>query len=36
MQFSGFVAHETQYFAGPFEPSRWRAELAERVSGRSG
>jgi hypothetical protein len=26
----GLVAHETQYFAGPFEPSSTRAQLVER------
>jgi hypothetical protein len=32
MEFSsGLVAHETQYFADPFDPPRWRAALAERV-----
>jgi hypothetical protein len=37
MGFSGgFVAHEAQYFAGPCEPAKWRAELAERMPGRSG
>jgi hypothetical protein len=36
MQFSGFAAPETQYFADPFEPAKWRAELAERTPGRSG
>jgi hypothetical protein len=36
MEFSGgFVAHETQYFGGPFEPAKWRAGLAERMPGRS-
>ena len=30
MEFSGgFVAHETQYFADPFDPAPWRAALAE-------
>jgi hypothetical protein len=30
MEFSdGFVVHETQYFADPFEPAKWRAALAE-------
>ena len=30
MEFSGgLVAHETQYFADPFDPPRWRAALAE-------
>jgi hypothetical protein len=30
MQFSGgLVAHETQYFADPFDPPQWRAALAE-------
>ena len=27
----GLVAHETQYFAGPFEPSPTRAHLVERM-----
>ena len=37
MEFSGgFVAHETQYFADPFEPAKWRAALAEPMPGRSG
>jgi hypothetical protein len=31
MQFdSGKVAHETQYFAEPFEPPAWRAKWVER------
>jgi hypothetical protein len=25
----GLVAHETQYFADPFDPAQWRAALAE-------
>jgi hypothetical protein len=30
MEFTGgFVAHETQYFADPFDPAPWRAALAE-------
>jgi hypothetical protein len=30
MEFSGgFVTHETQYFADPFDPPQWRAALAE-------
>jgi hypothetical protein len=37
MEFSGgLVAHETQYFADPFDPSGWRAALAEQMPGRSG
>ena len=37
MEFSGgFVTHETQYFADPFDPPRWRAALAEQMPGRSG
>jgi hypothetical protein len=37
MEFSGgFVAHETQYFADPFDPAPWRAALAERMPDRSG
>jgi hypothetical protein len=36
MEFAGgFVAHETQYFADPFEPAQWRAALAERMPDRS-
>jgi hypothetical protein len=32
IEFSGgLVARETQYFADPFHPPRWRAALAERV-----
>jgi hypothetical protein len=31
----GLVAHETQYFADPFEPSLSRAHLVERVDGSS-
>ena len=35
MEFSdGFVAHETQYFADPFDPPQWRAALAEPMPGR--
>ena len=37
MEFSGgSVAHETQYFADPFEAPQWRAALGERMPGRSG
>ena len=37
MEFAGgLVAHETQYFAGPFDPPRWRAALAEPMPDRSG
>lgn len=37
MEFSGgLVAHETQYFADPFDPPEWRAALAEQMPGRSG
>jgi hypothetical protein len=37
MEFSGgFVAHETQYFADPFEAPAWRAALAERMPDGSG
>ena len=37
MEFSGgLVAHETQYFADPFDPPGWRAALAEHMPGRSG
>jgi hypothetical protein len=37
MEFSGgLVAHETQYFADPFDPPRWRAALAEPMPDRSG
>ena len=32
----GLVAHETQYFADPFDPPQWRAALAEPMPGRSG
>jgi SnoaL-like protein len=36
MEFNaGFVSHETQYFADPFDPPQWRAALAEPVPGRS-
>lgn len=32
MEFSGgLVAHETQYFADPFDPAPWRAALAEQM-----
>jgi hypothetical protein len=32
MEFRGdLVAHETQYFADPFEAPAWRAALAERI-----
>jgi hypothetical protein len=32
MEFSGGkVAHETQYFAEPFEPPAWRAQWVERM-----
>jgi hypothetical protein len=27
----GEVAHETQYFADPFEPSSWRAQWVGRM-----
>lgn len=34
MEFSdGLVAHETQYFAAPFEPGPSRANLVERMEG---
>jgi hypothetical protein len=37
MEFSGeFVAHETQYFADPFDAPPWRATLAEPMPDRSG
>jgi hypothetical protein len=37
MEFSGgHVAHETQYFADPFDPPPWRAALAEPMPDRSG
>ena len=37
MEFSGgLVAHETQYFADPFDPPPWRAALAEPIPDRSG
>jgi hypothetical protein len=37
MEFSGgFVAHETQYFADPFDPPQQRAALAEPMPDRSG
>jgi hypothetical protein len=37
MEFSGeFVAHETQYFADPFEAPKWRTALAEHMPARSG
>jgi hypothetical protein len=36
MEFSGeFVAHETQYFADPFDAPQWRAALAEPMPDRS-
>jgi hypothetical protein len=36
MEFSGeFVAHETQYFADPFDPPQWRAALSEPMPDRS-
>ncbi|MEU9449470.1 nuclear transport factor 2 family protein [Streptomyces sp. NPDC048277] len=36
MEFTGrHVAHETQYFAGPFDPPAWRAALAEPMPGRT-
>jgi hypothetical protein len=36
MEFSGgLVAHETQYFADPFDPPPWRAALAEPMPDRS-
>ncbi len=27
----GKVAHETQYFSEPFEPSAWRSRFVERM-----
>jgi len=37
MEFSGgLAAHETQYFADPFDPPQWRAALAEQMPDRSG
>ena len=37
MEFSGgLVTYETQYFADPFDPPRWRAALAEPMPDRSG
>jgi hypothetical protein len=27
----GNVAHETHYFADPFEPPEWRSQLVERI-----
>ena len=37
MEFAGgLVAHETQYFADPFDPPRSRAALAEPMPDRSG
>jgi hypothetical protein len=37
MEFSGgLVAHETQYFADPFDAPKWRAALSEGMPGRSG
>jgi hypothetical protein len=36
MEFSGgLVAHETQYFADPFDAPKWRAALAEPMPGPS-
>jgi hypothetical protein len=36
MEFSGgLVAHETQYFADPFDAPQWRAALAEPMPGQS-
>jgi hypothetical protein len=36
MEFArGFVAHETQYFAGSFPAAPWRASLTEPVPGKS-
>jgi hypothetical protein len=32
----GLVAHETQYFADPFDAPKWRAALAEPIPDRSG
>ncbi len=32
----GLVAHETQYFADPFDAPKWRAALAEPMPDRSG
>ena len=35
MEFAGdLVAHETQYFADPFQAPAWRAALAEPIPGR--
>ncbi len=35
MEFTGdLVAHETQYFADPFQAPAWRAALAEPIPGR--
>jgi hypothetical protein len=37
MEFAdGLVAHETQYFADPFEAAPWRAALSEPISDRPG
>ena len=37
MEFAGgFVAHETQYFADPFDAPQWRAALAEPMPDRPG
>ena len=37
MEFSGgFVAHETQYFADPFDAPQWRAALGEPMPDPSG
>jgi hypothetical protein len=37
MEFSdGLVAHETQYFADPFDAPQWRAALAEPMPDRPG
>ena len=37
MEFSGgLVAHETQYFADPFDAPQWRAALSEPMPDRSG
>jgi hypothetical protein len=36
MEFSGgLVAHETQYFADPFDPAQWRAALATMMPDRA-
>ena len=35
MEFTGdLVAHETQYFADPFQAPAWRAALAESIPSR--